>query len=121
MSTDCLCEYHGRVSRDILRVWSCWASTVIHGQCYKQGLGQHYTQDRGQRYEQDYWQRYAPGRWPRYALGCGQRYVLTSGRATVGTTSAPPCHWTFGPVDRLRRYISMDIETQCPWSPQQES
>ena len=31
MSTDCLCEYHGRASRDTLRVWSGWASTVIHG------------------------------------------------------------------------------------------
>ena len=63
MSTDCLCEYHGRASRDTLRVWSGWASTVI----------------RGPRYEPDLGPRYAPGRGPRYALGCGPRYVLDRG------------------------------------------
>ena len=31
MSTDCLCEYHGRASRDILRVWSGWASQWTDG------------------------------------------------------------------------------------------
>ncbi len=91
MSTDCLCEYHGRASRDTLRVWSGWASTVIRGPRYEPDLGPRYTPDRGQRYEPDYGPRYAPGRGPRYepdygpryvpgcgprsALGCGPRYV----------------------------------------------
>jgi hypothetical protein len=48
----CLCEYHGRASRDTLRVWNGWASTVIHGP----------------RYESDLGLRYAPGRRPRDEL-----------------------------------------------------
>ncbi len=95
MSTDCLCEYHGRASRDIPLVWSGWASTVIHRQRYEQDLGQRYAQgrwqryeqdlgprytpDRGQRYEPDYGPRYAPGSGPRYALGCGPRYAPDRG------------------------------------------
>ena len=46
MSCDCLSKYHGRASRDALRVWSGWASTVIHGP----------------RYEPDYGPRHASGR-----------------------------------------------------------
>ena len=87
MSTDCLCEYHGRASRDTLRVWSGWASTVIHWQHYEldlgpryaPGRGPRYTPDRGQRYEPNNWPSYAPGRGPRYALGCGPRYVPDRG------------------------------------------
>ena len=52
MSCDCLSKYHGRASRDALRAWSGWASTVIHGPRYEP--------DYGPRYEQDYGQRYAP-------------------------------------------------------------
>ncbi len=43
MSTDCLCEYHGRASRDTLWVWSGWASTVIHGPHYEPDLGPRYA------------------------------------------------------------------------------
>jgi hypothetical protein len=54
MSCDCLSKYHGRASRDALRVWSGWASTVIHGPRYEP--------DYGPRYEPDYGPRYAPDR-----------------------------------------------------------
>ncbi len=114
MSTDCLREYYGRASWDILQVWSGWASTVIHGQCYEPDLGP----------------RYATGLGPRYALGCGRRYVPDRGprncRTNLSATSpldlrarkmAIRVTGAFmglvpltGPVDRRRRYISMDIE-----------
>ncbi len=67
MSCDCLSKYHGRASRDALRAWSGWASTVIHGPRYEP--------DYGPRYEQDYGPRYASGR--RAALRAGP-----PGRAT---------------------------------------
>jgi hypothetical protein len=53
MSCVCLSKYHGRTSRDALRAWSGWASTVIHGP----------------RYEPDCGQRYEPGCGPRHASG----------------------------------------------------
>ncbi len=56
--------------------------------------------------------RYEPDLGPRHPPGLGP-----PGRATVGPTSAPPRRWTLGPVDRRRRYISMDIEAPRPWSP----
>ncbi len=82
MSTECLCEYHGRTSPEILRVWSGWASTVIHGQryepdlgpCYAPGRGPRYKPDLGPRYKPDRWQRYEPDPWPRYTQHRGQRY-----------------------------------------------
>ena len=49
MSTDYLCEYHGRASRDTLRVWSGWASTVIHWPHYEPDLGPRYAPGRGPR------------------------------------------------------------------------
>jgi hypothetical protein len=79
MSTDCLCEYHRRASRDILRVWNGWASTVIHGPRYEADLGPRYAPGRGPRDELDLGPRNAPGRKPRYALGCGPRYVPDRG------------------------------------------
>ena len=98
MSCDCLSKYHGRASRDALRVWSGWASTVIHGP----------------RYEPDYGPRYEPDR--RAALRAGPRAALHA-----GPTTAPPCRWTFGPTDGRRRYIPMDIEDPRPWSLQPDS
>ena len=59
MSTDYLCEYHGRASRDTLRVWSGWASTVIH------------------------WPHYEPDLGPRYALGRRPRNCRTNLSATA--------------------------------------
>ena len=106
MSCDCLSKYHGRASRDALRVWSGWASTVIHGPRYEP--------DYGPRYEPDYGPRYAPGR--RAALRAGPRAALHA-----GPTTAPPCRWTFGPTDGRRRYIPMDIEDPRPWSLQPDS
>ncbi len=93
MSTDCLCEYHGRASRDILRVWSGWASTVIHGPRYEPDLGPRYAPGRGPRDELDLGPRYAPGRWPRYALGCGQRYMPWAAQLS----GQPQCHSAAGP------------------------
>ena len=60
-STDCLCQYHGRASRDILRVWGFYGDT------------------RGPRYESDLGLRYAPGRGPRDELDLGPRYALGCG------------------------------------------
>ncbi len=52
MSIDCLSNYHGRVSRDVLRAWSGWASPVIHGPRHEPGHGQrYYKPDHGPRYE----------------------------------------------------------------------
>ena len=65
MSTDCLCEYHGRASRDTLRVWSGWASTVIHWPHYEPDLGPRYAPGRGPRDELDLGPRDALGRRPR--------------------------------------------------------
>ena len=45
MSCDCLSKYHGRASRDALRVWSGWASTVIHGPRYEPDNGPPYKPD----------------------------------------------------------------------------
>ena len=111
MSCDCLSKYHGRASWDALRVWSGWASTVIHGP----------------RYEPDYG--------PCYASGC--RAVLRVGppgrttRQAAGPckapapharpTTEPPRRWTFGLTDGRRRYIAMDIEDLRPWSLQPDS
>ena len=67
MSTDCLCEYHGRAGQDILRVWSGWASTVIHGPSDELDLGP----------------RYAPGRGPRYVPDHGPRNCRTNLSATA--------------------------------------
>ena len=112
MSCDCLSKYHGRASRDSLRVWSSWASTVIHGPFYEP--------DYGPRYTLDYGPCYAPGR--RATLRVGP-----PGRATrraalhAGPTTAPPRRWTFGPTDGRRRYIPMDIEDPRPWSLQPDS
>ena len=131
MSCDCLSKYHGRASRDALRVWSGWASTVIHGPRYKQ--------DYWLRFEPDNGQCYAPGRratprvrppgrstrpaaGPRYASG--RRAAPRAGsRAVQHTrpTTAPPRRWTFRPTDGRRRYIPMDIEDPRPWSLQPDS
>ena len=109
MSCDCLSKYHGRASRDALRGWSGWASTVIHGPRYEP--------DYGPRYEQDYGPRYASGRraalragppgrathraaGPRYAPG--RRAALCVGpwaALHAGPTTASPHRWTFGPTD----------------------
>ena len=69
MSCDCLSKYHGRASRDALRVWSGWASTVIHGPRYEPDYGPRYEPDYGPRYEPDYGPHYASGR--RAALRVG--------------------------------------------------
>ena len=65
MSCDLLSKYHGRASRDALRVWSGpsgWASTVIHGPRYEPDYGPRYEPDYGPRYEPDYGPCYALGR-----------------------------------------------------------
>ena len=88
MSTDCLCEYHGRASRDILRVWSGWASTVIHGP----------------RDELDLGPRYAPGRGPRCAMGCGPRYAPDRGPRNCRTNlsaTAPLDSRASGPTAQI--------------------
>ncbi len=87
MSTDCLCEYHGRASRDTLRVWSGWASTVIHWLHYEPDLGQRYAPGRGPRDELDLG--------PRYALGRGPRNCRTNLSATAPLdlrASGPTAH-----------------------------
>jgi hypothetical protein len=120
MSTDCLCEYHGRASRDTLRVWSGWASTVIHGPHYEPDLGPRYAPDRGQRYEPDYGPRYAPGRGPRSALGCGPHYVQDSGPRNCRTNLSETA-----PLDLRASGLTAQIHINghrgvpCPWSPQQ--
>jgi hypothetical protein len=42
MSIDCLFKHHGRASRDALRAWSGWASSVIQGQRHKLDRGPRY-------------------------------------------------------------------------------
>ena len=86
MSCDCLSKYHGRASRDALRVWSGWASTVIHGPRYEPEYGPRYEPDYERATHQAAGPRYASGRraallvglpshatrraaWPRYASG----------------------------------------------------
>ena len=59
MSCDCLSKYHGRASRDALRVWSGWGSTVMLGPRYEPDYGPRYEPDYGPRYEQDYGPCYA--------------------------------------------------------------
>ena len=54
---------------------------------------------------------------PSTRFNTGRATCRTAGRATVGPTSAPLHRWTFGPVDRRRRYISMDIEAPRPLEP----
>ena len=123
MSCDCLSKYHGRASRDALRVWSGWASTVIHGPRYEPDYGPCYALGRratprvgppGSATRRAAGPRYAPGR--RAALRAGPRAALHA-----GPTTAPPCRWTFGPTDGRRRYIPMDIEDPRPWSLQPDS
>ena len=78
MSCDCLSKY--RVSRDALRVWSGWASTVIHGPRYEP--------DYGPRYEPDYGPRYASGR--RAALRAGPRATPHAGPPPTTRTVREP-------------------------------
>ncbi len=58
--------------------WIGWASTVVHGPCYKPDLGPRYTQDRGPCYEPDYGPSCVPDRGPR---NC--RTIGTDLRATA--------------------------------------
>ena len=99
MSCDCLSKYHGRASRDTLRVWSGWASTVIRGSRSEQ--------DYGPRYEPDYGPRYAPGRRATSRVGLQGRAT----RRAAGPRHAPgrgPCrtqdqlqrHRAAGPLDQ---------------------
>ena len=78
MSCDCLSKYHGRASRDALRVWSGWASTVIHGPRYEP--------DYGPRYEPDYGPCYASGRRATPRVGPpGRATRRAAGRAALRT------------------------------------
>ena len=77
MSCDCLSKYHGRASRDALRVWSGWASTVIHGP----------------RCELDYGPRYASGRRPRHTQDQPQRH-RAAGPLDQRTDDADTYQWT---------------------------
>ena len=75
MSCYCLSKYHGRASRDALRVWSGWASTVIHGSATSRTTGRATSRTTGRATHR------APG--PRHASG--RRAVLRvgpPGRAT---------------------------------------
>ena len=90
MSCDCLSKYHGRASRDALRVWSGRASTVIHGP----------------RYELDYGPRYALGRRATPRVGppgratrraAGPRYA--SGRRAAGRTARRTKNSATAPLD----------------------
>jgi hypothetical protein len=123
MSTDCLCEYHGRASRDIQRVWSGWASTVtrIHGPRYEQDLGPRYAPGCGPRDELGLGPRYAPGRGPRYALGCGPRYVPDRGPRNCWTNLSATASLDLRASEPTAQILSMDIEAPHPWSPQPES
>ena len=78
MSCDCLSKYHGRASRDALRDWSGWASTVTHGP----------------RYEPDYWPRYAMDYGPRYEPGRTHRAA-----PAAGVMSRLLCRWGSDELD----------------------
>ena len=83
MSCDCLSKYYGRASRDALRVWSGWASTMIHGP----------------RYEPDYGPYYAPGRRAMLRVGPPGRAT----RRAAGPHHAPDQlqrHRAAGPSDQ---------------------
>ena len=99
MSCNCLIKYHGRASRDALRGWSGWASTVIHGPRYEP--------DYGPRYEPDYGPCYAPGRRATLRVGppgratrraAGQRHA--PGRGPRRTPDQLQCHRAAGPSDQ---------------------
>jgi hypothetical protein len=96
MSCDCLSKYHGRASRDALRGWSGWASTVIHGP----------------RYEPDYGPRHASGR--RTTPAAGPRYA--PGRRAALRVGPPGCamRWTAGRAARRTNYsvtAPLDLRT----------
>ena len=93
MSCDCLSKYHGRASRDALRGWSGWASTVIHGPRYEP--------DYGPRYEQDYGPRFASGR--RAALRAGPPGRATRRAAGPRYASGRRAALRVGPPGRATR------------------
>jgi hypothetical protein len=99
MSCDCLSKYHGRASRDALRGWSGWASTVIHGPRYEP--------DYGPRYEQDYGPRYASGRRAALRVGPPSRATRRAAGPRYASDRRPRCtpdqlqrHCTAGPSDQ---------------------
>ena len=79
MSCDCLSKYHGRASRDALRVWSGWASTVIHGPRYEPDYGPRY------RDEPDYGPRCTPDQLQR---------LRAAGPSDQRTDDADTYQWT---------------------------
>ncbi len=88
MPSDCFNKYHGRASRDALRAWSGWASTVMYGQATS-------TQNYGPRYASGSRATYATGR--RAALRVGP-----TGRAARQTNRLLRHRWTNGQADGRR-------------------
>ena len=93
MPCDCISKYHGRASRDALRVWSGWASTVIHGPRHEPDYGPCYVPGRratlrvgppGRATHRAAGPRYAPGRGPGRTnyLATAPLDLRTKGRAT---------------------------------------
>jgi hypothetical protein len=102
MSCDCLSKYHGRASRDALRVWSGWASTVIHGPRYEPDYGPRYAPDRratprvgppGSATRRAAGPRCAPGRGPRCTPDQLQR-LRAAGPSDQRTDDADTYQWT---------------------------
>ena len=75
MSCDYSAKYHGRASRDALRVWSGWTSNVIHGPRYEPDYGPCY--ESGRRAAQRARPRAAP-----HASAIAPLDLRTNGRTT---------------------------------------